>query len=301
MRTEPFYLGTLVRYLRDSGKLDGSLHGDEEGSRFSYRSCFHFLGMTKRSQLTNLLDGDTNANYDKVRDLFENPVKKHFDALPSHIQGMAKEIYSIGATQATLSDLLLDGTVQDESELSDFCERYAGETECCYTVWRYAGHLETSSRPYLRDDGSYGAWVVRAALEIKPGNPHPAFRIRYLPQNGTEEIEIKGLITRVGQPGHIYFWGHETNSGYPLIMVGKHILGSPNRIECEVLRKHDADRVFMAKVVLERAPKGTKFNEMIIGMVKEDDVAEETADFEALMENETYQAPLVGTHCAIVL
>jgi len=299
MRTEPFYLGTLVRYLRDSGKLDGSLHGGGEGSKFSYISCARSLGLTNRSQLTNLLDGDTNANFEEVRDLFKEPVAKHFDTLPAHLKGMAKELYSIGpeGAQITLSDLLLNGTIQD----ADFCERYAGEKGCCYTVWRYAGHLETSSRPYKRDDGSYGAWIVRAALEIKPGSPQPTFRIRYKPQNGTDELEIEGLITRVGQPGHMYFWGHEKVSGYPLVMVGKHSLSPQNRIECEVLRRHDVERVFMAKVVLERAPEGTAFDDMVIGMVKEDEVAEEIADFQELMKNESYQHPLVCTRCAIVL
>lgn len=299
MQAEPFYLGTLVRYLRDSGKLDASLYGGEQGGKFHYTACARFLGLKDRSQLTNLLDGDTKTKFDEVRDFFKERVEDYFEALPPHLQSMAKELYLIGpeGAQITLSDLLLNGTIQD----ADFCERYAGEKGCCYTVWRYAGHLETSSRPYKRDDGSYGAWIVRAALEIKPGSPQPTFRIRYKPQNGTDELEIEGLITRVGQPGHMYFWGHEKVSGYPLVMVGKHSLSAQNRIECEVLRKHDVERIFMAKVVLERAPEETVFNDMAIGMLKEDDVAEEIADFQELMKNESYQHPLVGTRCAIVL
>lgn len=296
MRTEPFYLGTLVRYLRDSGKLDASLYGGKAGSRFSYQGAMEYLGMSKRSQLTNLLDGDTNANYDRVRMLFEEPIRANFGYLPSHLQGMAREIYDL-EVPADISDLLLQGTIQEPSKIAEFCDSYAG----VYTVWRYSGHLERTDRPYKREDGSYGAWVVRAGLEIARGNSHPTFRIRYKPQNTQNERDISGLVLRIGDPGHIYFWGYEPTSGYPLMMVAKHNRGGASRHEAMVIRKHEADRVFTSKVILERDVSDHALNDMTVGMFREDEVAEEIADFRELMENESYQAPLVGTKCAIVL
>lgn len=295
MQTDSFYLGTLVRYLRDSGKLDGSLHGGKKNSKFSYQGCADHLNLKDRSQLTNLLDGDTRTHYAKVRNLFEEPVKHHIADLPQHLQRMAQEIYELD--EADIGKILMKSAVQDQNEIENFCEKYAGT----YAVWRYAGHLERTSRPYKTEEGGYGAWVVRAAVEIAAGNPHPTFRIRYKPQNTQNERDVSGLVLRVGNPGHIFFWGHEPASGYPLIMVAKHEGHGASRLEAMVIRKHEADRVFNAKVILERDPENRALEDLTVGMFKEHEVEEDIAEFRELMENETHMAHLVAEKCAIVL
>ena len=211
----------------------------------------------------------------------------------------AQTLYDLNLplAQAGIADILLQSAIQDPEQIAEFCERYAGT----YTVWRYAGHLERTAAPYPTEEGGFGARVVRAALEIAPGDPHPTFRIRYKPQNTKNERGVQGVVLRVGTPGHIYFWGHEETSGYPLIMVARHELHESSQIECLVVRKHEADRVFTARVMLVRQKEIGDVDEMPVGMFREEEVADEIAEFAHLMENETHMAQLVGTKSALVL
>lgn len=304
MNEKSLYLGVVVKYLKDKNRIDASIYGGEKNNKFTMAGLSKALSLAP-VDVRNLLSGKTTANYGAVVSLFAPAIRKFLWTLPEPIKEMGVTVIGENkvSNHADINDVLKQCLIKDPEDIERFIENYSG----VYQVWRFAAHVAGAAAPRLVDGGdkpTYEPLVVKAALKIERGEILPIFSIRYLPHavsgKGKERL-INGVVARVGIPGHIYFFGHEEDSGYPLFMVGKHELVEPEEINCFVVRKHEGNPIFMSRVVLDKLEKDAIFENLDIGMYPKSEVIDQITKFGSKLENKPHRQEVVGFECGIVL
>jgi hypothetical protein len=181
------------------------------------------LGSNGRKDLDNFLQAAAQNGSDKIFSYFKDLVTHgpYYNNAPTYIKQAIRTVYDLADEpdydSASLQEIF-NIIVDRQHNISDF---YTG----CWDVIRYSGRLplgEESKDPY----------VIRAALEIYPPDSDgdkksefPTFRIHYKPlsQMGHPEFhKVNGCIVPLQGGNHMYFFGRELESDYPLDIIAIH-------------------------------------------------------------------------------
>lgn len=177
---------------------------------------------------------------------------------PLHIRNAIRVAYNYTPPTETIDEIMSAPQTGDKQYIDEFCQEYAG----VYDVFRYAAHLESELKTYDLEDGTVGAWMVRASLEIlpsKPGQEMPDFVLHYRPgpisDTGGYSIATGKVI--IVDRTFFYFVGYEQKIRFPIFIACA--VSELGKLEFRglVLRRHGEGRLFSSRVIIRLSKKKT--------------------------------------------
>jgi hypothetical protein len=256
-----------------------------------------------RGHLDNFLQKAAPNASDKIFSYFKNIVteENYYNLAPDYIKQAIRAVYDVDHKHVPTPLEKISSAIVDQTEtlLDSISNIYRG----CWDVIRYSGQSLVARKPY----------VIRAALEVYPRDGErkgalPAFCIHYRPLSKMvtkDFFVVDGCVMPLMGGHHMYFFGRELESDYPLDIVANQSRQAVTSFEGIVKRKQESGQILVSRVMFLRSkqqnikdltPKVGTFLETEF----KDDCKDEIHNIESILKSVRNYVPDRGKGCLLL-